>query len=126
MTNAALLAAAALTVFIGIVHSWLGEVKLIGPLLAPATRTGILERSGFARDVLRFAWHVTTVAWWGMAAVFAGFALLPAVSPVTVTLVCLSATLFLTGVMILVAGRGRHWGWPVFWAAAGLALVPLA
>jgi hypothetical protein len=125
MIQTALLIAATLTVFIGAVHSWLGERRLIGPLLAPDTRTGILERSRFARQVLRFAWHITTLAWWGMGAVLASYALVPREAFGAVTLGLIAATFFATGVIILVTGRGRHWAWPVFMAIAALAIVPL-
>ena len=38
MTSISLLTAAFLLFAIGIVHSWLGERRLIGPLLAPGRR----------------------------------------------------------------------------------------
>ena len=120
-----LLLAASLTVTIGLVHSWLGEVRLIGPLLHPATRSGLLEKSRFARQVLRFAWHLTTIAWWGTAAVLALLAFGPLAGNSGAVLIALSVTFAVTGAVALVTSRGRHLAWPVFLAIAGLTLSPL-
>lgn len=119
-----LVAAAALTVFIGVVHSWLGEVKLIGPLLAPENRAGLLK-SGFARGVLRFAWHLTTLAWWGLAAIVAAIAFWPLEPAGRCALAIIAAVFFLHGAIVLWAGRGRHHAWIVFFAIAALAASPL-
>ena len=120
-----LLAAATLTLIIGAVHSWLGERRLLGPLLAPARRQGMLASSGFARQVLRFAWHLTTLAWWGMAAMLVALGLGELNNGGRLVLAIIAVTLFLTGAVILVTSRGRHLAWPVFLAAAGLSALPL-
>lgn len=116
--SAPLLTAAVLLVAIGLVHSWLGERRLIGPLLAPATRTGLLEKSVFARRVLRFAWHLTTLTWVGIAAVLTMLARGPLEASGRATLWALAVTMAATGLVILWTGRGRHWAWPVFVAIA--------
>jgi hypothetical protein len=125
MTSIALLMAAILTFSAGAAHSWLGERRLIGPLLAPGRRQGILERSDFARQVLRFAWHLTTVAWWGIGAMLISAAVTPLDPSSHSILAIIAVTFFITGIVILVAGRGRHLAWPIFLAIAGLASVPL-
>jgi hypothetical protein len=123
--STALLGASALTFLIGLVHSWLGERRLIGPLLDPGSRQGLLARSRFARSVLRFAWHITTIAWWGFGAMLAGLALAPAAHHGKLALAATATTMLATGIVILVAGRGRHLAWPAFLAIAGLAALPL-
>jgi hypothetical protein len=125
MTNAALLVAAILTIGVGAVHSWLGERRLIGPLLAPERRQGLLASSAFARQVLRFAWHVTTVAWWGIALILGALALAPLDPQGRLVVMAIGATFLVTGLLTLVASRGRHLAWPVFLAIAGLSLAPL-
>lgn len=117
--------AAALAVFIGLVHSILGEWKLIGPLTHPAKRTGLLARSDFGRNVLRFAWHITTLAWWGMGAALLAAALAPPEQALRLAVIALAVTFLLTGLLILAVGRGRHLAWPVFLAIGGLGLYPL-
>jgi hypothetical protein len=125
MPNSLLLLAAVLTVAIGIAHSWIGEQRLIGPLLDPEHRRGLLAASEFARGTLRFAWHITTLAWWGMAAVLAGLALAPLTGQGCVAAACIGVTFFITGLITLYASSGRHLAWPVFLAIGGLSLAPL-
>jgi hypothetical protein len=60
MSDALLLVAALLLIVTSAVHSVVGERRLLGPVLA--RREGILK-SSLARFVLRFAWHITSVAW---------------------------------------------------------------
>jgi hypothetical protein len=124
MTHTALLIASILTFAIGAVHSWLGERRLIGPLLAPERRQGILAGS-FGRQILRFAWHLTTIAWWGIGAILAALTLSPMDSQGRLVAAVIGATFFATGAVILVASRGRHLAWPVFLAIAGLSIAPL-
>lgn len=124
--NTALLTAALLTVFIGVVHSWLGERRLIGPLLAPGRRHGILEASAFARSTLRFAWHITTLAWFGLAGVLVALAGVPSGSLAAPIAMIVAATFAISGVITLVASRGRHLAWPVFLAIAALTMAPFA
>ena len=101
MTSTALALAAALTVGIGLAHSWLGERRLIQPLLAPEHRHGVLTRS-FSRRVLRFAWHITTLAWWGLAAILAIMAAGPG-SPQSHAILKVIAVVFLvSGALTLV------------------------
>jgi hypothetical protein len=123
MLSTSLLVAAGLTFLVGAAHSWLGERKLIGPLLAPEGRQGLLARS-WARTVLRFAWHLTTIAWWGSAATFAALAGGPLSAQGRLTVELASATFLVTGVIVLVTSRGRHLAWPVFLIIAVAAALP--
>jgi hypothetical protein len=125
MSQPAFLIAALLTVAIGIAHSWIGERLLIGPLLAPDRRSGILAASAFARNTLRFAWHVTSIAWWGLGAVLALLATSPLGAQGRLIIAAIGATFLITGLITLVASRGRHLAWPVFLAIAGLSWAPL-
>ena len=124
-TDLALCCAAALTILIAAAHSWTGERRLIGPLLDPGTRQGLLAKSGFARKTLRFAWHLTSLAWLGCAAILWTLAAKPVSGPGGPNLLILAATFGLTGVVTLVISRGRHLAWPVFLAIGGLCLTPL-
>jgi hypothetical protein len=117
--------AAILTFVIGIVHSWLGEVRLIGPLVSPGQRVGMLASSAFSRHVLRFAWHLTTLAWWGFAAIMAWLALSPLEDQSRTVLLIIGVTFLITAIVTLITSRGRHLAWPVFLAIAGLCVVPL-
>ena len=125
MTAFALTLAALLLFGTGIAHSYLGERRLIGPLLAPEKRVGMLETSGFARQVLRFAWHLTTLVIWGLAAILIGLVVAPSGAQTNVTLAVIAVTCLLASAVILLTSGGRHLAWPVFLASAGLCIVPL-
>ena len=125
MFSIPLAVAAVLTVFIGLVHSILGEQRLIGPLVAPERRQGILAKSSFSRGVLRFAWHITTLAWWGFAVILAALSMSPLAGHDRLVLAVIAGMFLLSGVMTLIAGRGRHLAWIVFFAIAGLSAMPL-
>ena len=75
--------------------------------------------TSFTVRTLRFAWHITTIAWWGLGA------MLWVASRGQLTqgnaLFVLAITMFATAVMILIASRGKHLAWPVFAAIAAAA-----
>lgn len=125
MNEVALMIAALLLFGTGIVHSILGEHRLIGPLLDPNRRTGILEKSRFARQVLRFAWHLTTLALWGFAAILAGLAITPSGQHTVTTLAIIAVVCLLSAAYIFITSGARHLAWPIFLTASGLCVVPL-
>ena len=74
----------------------------------------------FTKRTLRFAWHLTSVAWLGFAALLAMLA--DAAPPSRQALLAVvAATFLLTSLIAAVASRGRHLSWPVFLAVAVLA-----
>ncbi len=116
------LAAAVLTVLIGCAHSWLGERYLIGRLLKRQDLPRLLGGDDFTRRTLRFAWHLTTLAWLGMAGLMAVLARLPADRVPQHAVLVLSATFAASALLALVGSRGRHLSWVVF-SAIALTLV---
>lgn len=104
---------AGLMVLTAIVHSWLGEVRLIGPQLRG--RHGVLARP-FARTITRYAWHVTSALM-----VASALAIAWPGSPRGLILAIGGIWLAL-GLLSLVVTRGKHVGWPVL-AGAGLAAI---
>lgn len=125
MGGLALYLAAAAIVAIGLVHSVLGERWLIGPLLSPEFRRGMLAKSEFARRTLRFAWHITTLAWWGIAVVVVLLAQSSEVTSQSAVFFTLATMFVLTGAVTLVVSRGRHLAWPVFFGIGALLIVPV-
>lgn len=67
--NSALYAAAALTVGIGIAHSWLGERYILIRLFRRGDLPPLFGGADFTKNTLRFAWHLTTLAWLGLAGI---------------------------------------------------------
>ena len=123
MTANLLLAAAALLVLIGVVHSVLGERYILTRLFRRTDLPRLFGGTEFTRLTLRFAWHITTLAWWGFAAVLVIVArggAMPAV------LKAVSVTFLVTGVVALVASRGRHLSWVVFLAIALLTFLAVS
>lgn len=93
--------------FIGLVHSALGEAALIGPLLRDSAWNIGVPRPA-AERILRFAWHLTTLAWLGLGASLVGV-------PVGVAM---GLTCLVSAGIIFFTLRG-HLAWPLF-AFAGL------
>ena len=114
-----LILAALLTVTIGIIHSVLGERYILMRLFRqPLPR--LFGSDDFTRKTLRFAWHITTLAWFGFAALM----ILVHVgrSTTAAMLMAIAATFAVTALVALVASRGKHLSWIVFGAIAALCL----
>ena len=103
-------------VLTAIAHSVVGEKRLIGPLLA----RDIDILSGYRANLVRFAWHFTsllmivtalTVAW--------------PETPVPI-IVIIGAMWLFAGLLDAALTRGKHIGWPLLSAAGLLALLGIA
>ena len=112
--------AAVLALAIGFAHSWLGERYILRRLFRRQNIPHLFGSDDFTKRTLRFAWHITTVAWFGEAALL----LILAASPLDASARLLSrviAATFLAGTVVaLVGSRGRHLSWVVFLLIAGL------
>lgn len=92
-------------VLLGLAHSVLGERVIIGPLLAGSWSIGL---SRWAADrLIRVAWHLTSVAWFGVAAMVVG------ADPVAV-----AALVALVSAVAIAARLPGHFAWSVFLVAA--------
>jgi hypothetical protein len=107
--------ALALAVLLATAHSVLGEryilMRLFRRPLPP-----LLGGEDFTRQTLRFAWHLTSVAFVGLAVVLV---LLPPSARAAAQVI--AATFALCGLIALGFTRGRHLSWIVFFALAALA-----
>lgn len=90
-----------------VLHSFLGEEDIVRPLLASDWDIGIPRPA--ADRLIRFAWHLPSIAWAAMAGALLG---LP-------TLHCTAWACAATSLLIFVMLRG-HLAWPLFLAAAVL------
>jgi len=113
----ALIIAALGAVGIGLVHSILGERGIVQPVLKRMDWSGVSPGADFLNRTVRFAWHITTLAWIGLAAILVapliGMGANPAFVPLTIAM-----TFFLSGIVTLVASRGRHLAWIGFFIIA--------
>ena len=109
--------AAAVAVFLGIAHSWLGERRVFPRLLAAENLQRLRGSIEFTRAILRWAWHLTSRAWWGFAYLL--FVIAAGRTPDALTLARIIAVVFgSSGLVAFVTTRGRHIAWPFFLLAA--------
>ena len=109
-----IIAAASLMVILGLGHSILGEryilVRLFRRPLPPLFRSEADTKRGF-----RLAWHVTSVAWWGFAAL-----LLAGLGSRQASLRIVGVTFAVSAAVSFVVSRGRHFSWGILLAIAVL------
>ena len=121
MTSLFLGLAALSTLLTAFAHSYFGEKRLIGPLVTAAD--GVM-RVRLARQVIRLAWHLTSLLWIAQALVlFRAAANIQYFDP---TLVGGLGFLYVAiGLVDALVTRGRHLGWPLLLAIGVFALLSL-
>ena len=109
-----LIISALLLIFIGLVHSYLGEKHIITRLFKRELPK-LFGSDMFTKQVLRFAWHLTTIAWFGFAAILVE---LSTDSPdfLKTSLYIISVVFLISGAMSFGYTKGRHYSYLVFWA----------
>lgn len=112
--------AAFFTFAIGIVHSVLGERYILIRLFRRKNLPELFGGTEFTRFTLRFAWHITTIAWWGFAAILVLLAE-QSLSFHSISVI-VAITFLVTGIIALVASKGRHYSWLVFLFIGGASL----
>jgi hypothetical protein len=119
-----LFVSAGITVLIAVVHSYLGEKKILPRLFANAGP--IIRRDPvLTRAILRWTWHLTSLAWIALALLLAAMTRVPAEArtlPVTI----IAGYLALSGLICFLTTRGRHIAWPFFLAAAATAALAVS
>ncbi len=114
------LVAAALAFGLGLAHSILGEKYILIRLFRRTDLPKLFGGTTFTVRTLRFAWHLTTVAWWGAAVLFFLMAQKPLSSAVVSGV--LAGVFLVSAGVTLIASRGRHLAWPVFLTIGVIAL----
>lgn len=117
----ALYLAAFLLVAISAAHSYLGERYILVRLFRRDNLPRLFGGTEFTTRTLRFAWHVTSVAWLGLAAVLVLLADPPATARDLGLVV--GGTFIIHGGIALFGSRGRHLSWIVFFAVGLLAIL---
>ncbi|HUG28702.1 MAG TPA: hypothetical protein VMK53_10450 [Gemmatimonadales bacterium] len=108
---ATLLGAALLATAIAFVHSILGEHYILTRLFWRADLPHLFGSDWFTRRTLRFAWHLTSLAWLGLGAVLV---LAPPGPHGTGVRRVVAACFLASAVLTAGASRGRHLAWVVF------------
>ncbi len=119
-----LLVGAFLLIFIGLIHSYLGEKFILIRLFRRDDLPKLLGSDWFTKRVLRFAWHITTIAWWGFAAILY-FLSNPSNNIRTEILITIATVFAISGVVSLFFSRGKHLSWLFFFGIAGSSVFGL-
>ena len=112
-----LLVGSFLLIFIGFVHSYLGEKYLLIRLFKRDNLPKLLGSDWFTKRILRFAWHLTTIAWWGFAAILY-FLSNPSQNLLTEILLTISTVFAVSGIVSFVFSSGKHLSWLFFFGIA--------
>lgn len=115
-----LYAAAILIAALAVAHSVLGERCILIRLFRRGDLPRLFGGTEFTQRTLRFAWHITSVTWAGLAALLWQLgrgALTPHATAQIVGITALAC-----GVLPLLFTRGRHLSWVIFFAVGALAL----
>lgn len=118
----ALIVAAGLAAFTGVAHSVLGERFILIRLFRREDLPKLFGSDWFTKRTLRFAWHVTSIAWWGFAAILLLLAR-PDSTAEPAVLKTIAITFLATATVTALASKGRHLAWPVFAAIGTLAWI---
>jgi hypothetical protein len=121
--DALLVAGGAALAALALAHSVLGERYVLRRLFRRALPP-LFGSDDFTRRTLRFAWHVVSVAWWGMATLMLLLARAPLDAGGRLALLAVAGTLAATALVTLVVSQGRHWSWVVELGVAVAAAVP--
>jgi len=109
-----------LTVAIGIAHSYLGE-KYILIRLFRQPLPKLFGSDDFTKRTLRFAWHITTIAWFGFATILLQLYL--GYFSKSALLIAIGSTFTISSLVALFASGGKHYSWVVFIAISTICYV---
>lgn len=104
-----------------LVHSIVGEKRLITPLVN--SDHGVME-ADLAKQVIRFAWHFTSIL--GLIAVYILFDAAQDFAAADKSLLLITGGAFLfAGIYDAIVTRGKHIGWPLLAAIGFLTISTL-
>ncbi|HMI41833.1 MAG TPA: hypothetical protein VK485_11470 [Sphingomicrobium sp.] len=122
MQQAALTLASLLIVATMLVHSLLGQRRIIRPLLDDGT--GVMQKP-LARFIVPFAWHLTSFIGFIVAAILFAWAWMPD-QAVIIGLAATGVVFTAGGIWDAIGSERRHVGWPPLTLIGLLALIALA
>lgn len=109
-----------IAILIGFVHSILGEKYILVRLFRRDNLPKLFGDDRFTKQTLRFAWHITTIAWWGFAAILWSFSQ-GTENLKSAVLLIIGITFLISGVISFAASKGKHLSYLTFWAIAALS-----
>lgn len=115
-----LTAAAIIMLLTGIAHSYLGEKYILIRLFSRDHIPKLLGSDEFTKNTLRFAWHITSVTWFGLAAV-----LYFDNNHSALFLYVVAAISFVSAAMAAFFTKGKHLSWIAFLIVGILTLLAI-
>lgn len=119
--NAALTIAVVTIIAVGAAHSFLGERYILTRLFRRPDLPQLFGSDVFTKHTLRFAWHLTTVAWLGFAAI-----LWVGGGSEHDSIRIVSVVSLLSALVTFVGSRGRHLAWIAFLVIGAAAWIGAA
>jgi len=104
-----LLAASLILVFCGLIHSYLGERLILTRLFKRDNLPHLYGSDEFTKGTLRFAWHITSFAWFGFAAIISFQKMHSNLFLYTVSVVFLASAIFSAYFT-----KCKHFSWVLF------------
>ena len=118
--SVALYSASLLILLVGLAHSYLGERYILTRLFDRGDLPKLFGSEEFTAQTLRFAWHITSIAWLGLAAVLLA-STRPPVTPSALGMI-VGITFLVHFLVALLGSRGQHLSWLVFLVIGALAI----
>ncbi len=112
--------AAVLAILLGLAHSILGERYILVRLFRLEKLPRLFGGTEFTTRTLRFAWHLTTVLWFGFAVLLWQIADGSATPALTLKVIGYSS--IAAAMLPLVITRGKHLSWIVLLLIGAIAL----
>jgi hypothetical protein len=109
--NAWLVTGASIAALLAVVHSYLGERAIVQPLVAADLKEVFRGGQRFKKAIIRFAWHLTSVAWLGFAFVLLGLGRSDAIQFIGVAI---AATFVVHALVTALSSRFKHVAWIFF------------
>ncbi|MGF1765275.1 hypothetical protein [Aliivibrio kagoshimensis] len=104
--------AAGILVCVAFVHSYFGERYMLMRLFKRDNLPTLFGSDDFTIKTLRFAWHVTSIAWLGFAGIIVSLAQ-PELNK-SVLLNIIAVTFGIHFLIALLGSKGKHLSWVVF------------
>ena len=119
--SALLIAAGVVSVLFGAAHSYVGERRVVEFLCDRPDLPPLWGSVGLMRRTIRFAWHLTSIAWVGSGALLLLFARHPAEPIAQLGVRVIAGMFFASAIAAFLWSRGRHPAWAICLVIAVLA-----
>lgn len=121
MSDGAMVIAGMLAMATAVFHGWLGEVRVMGPVLGALRGQPGPAGSHRLHWLIRLSWQAGSVAWFGGGVILAAWPWVTDAGKRPLVFLVLAAVYAFGALGNAIILRGRHPGWMLMSAAAALA-----